>query len=134
MKKSLRPITILVIGPALAGIAVAVVAAIVGHDPCTVRKCVIWFVAGAVQGALVLAPIAAGEGFRARLAYLRPYAFQIQWYVFLTMAVAFGYILAYLRQGTFDGLVLLAFAVVFVGAGIKVVTSNLDEPDKRIAE
>jgi hypothetical protein len=131
MKKSLPPIAILTIGPALAGVAVAGVAAILGHDPCTVRSCVIWFIAGAIQGAVVLAPFAASEGLRTRLAYLRRYAFQIQWYVSLTAAVALGYILAYLRHGTFDGFVLLAFAVIFVGAGIKVVTSNLDEPDKQ---
>jgi divalent metal cation (Fe/Co/Zn/Cd) transporter len=134
MKKSLRPITILVIGPALAGISVAVVAAIVGHDPCTVRSCVIWFIAGAIQGAVVLAPFAASEGLRTRLAYLRPYTFRIQWDVSLAMAVALGYILAYLRQGIFDGFVVLAFAVVFIGAGVKVVMSNLDEPDKLTAE
>ena len=108
--------------------------AVVGHDRLTVRSCVIWFVAGAVQGALVLAPIAAGEGLATRLARLRPHAFQIEWNVSLAMAVAIGYILAYLRHGTIDGFVLLAFAVVFIGAGIKVMMNTLDEPDKRTAD
>ncbi len=127
--KSLRPITILAVGPPLVGVAVSAVAAIAGHDACTVRSSLISFVMGLVLGALILTPIAAVEAFRARLAYLLgAYAFRIQWYVSLTMAFAMGYALASMRQGGFDGFVGLAFAAVFIGAMIKMAMGILYEP------
>ena len=133
--KSLRPVTIMATGPPLAGVAVSAVAATLGHDACTVRSSVIWFVLGAVNGALVLSPFAASEAFRGKLTYLRPHAERIEWYVSLTMAaIALGYILAFIRKGGFDGFVALAFAVVFIGAVIKSALNSLDEPGEGSAD
>ncbi len=126
--KPLRPKTILAVGPPLAGVAVSVVAAILGCDACNVRSSLIWFGAGLVFGALILTPIAAVEAFRPRLLYLLgPYVFRIHWYASLSMAFAMGYILAS-RQGRFDLFVGLALAAVFIGAMIKVAIGILCEP------
>jgi hypothetical protein len=124
--RPLRPVTILAAGLPLAGAAVSIVAAIVGHDAWTARGGFIWFVMGAVLGALILTPIALAEAFRAGWSHLiGPYAFRLEWYVSLSMAVATGYLLATMRQGAFDLVSGLAIAIVLVGAMIKMAMEIL---------
>lgn len=127
--KPLRPLLILAAGLPLAGMAVSVIAAIVGHDAWTARGGVVWFVAGAALGALILVPIALVEASRATLSdFLSPYAFRVQLYVSLTMAAAMGYLLATLRQGASnDVFAIVAMAIVFVGAMIKMAMGILYE-------
>ena len=101
--KPLRPVTILAAGVPLAGAAVLIVAAIVGRDAWTARGGFIWFVVGTALGAVTLVPLALAEAFRTRLSHLLGrYAFDVQWYVSLSMAVTTGYLLATMRHGVFD--------------------------------
>jgi hypothetical protein len=132
--KSLRPITILAVGPPLAGVAVSAVAAILVPGVLTARGILTWFLAGAFSGAVILAPIAAVEAFRARfISLLGPHEHQIWWYVSITMAVAFGYMLAVMRRGSFDGFFWLAAAVLFTGAVLKMAIQILYRPGSRRA-
>jgi hypothetical protein len=127
--KSLRPITILAVGPPLAGVAVSAVAAILVPGACTVRGILIWFVTGSTLGAVILGPIATVEAFRARLAYLLgPHANQIWWHVSIGMAIAFGYMLGVMPRGGFDGFFWLAIAVLFTGAMLKMAMEILHKP------
>lgn len=124
--KPLRPLTILAVGPPLAGVAVSAVAAILVPGVCTVRGIVIWFVTGVISGAVILIPIATVEAFRARLVYvLGPSAYPIWWSTSLSMAVAFGYMLAVIRGGGVDGFFWLAIAVLFIGAMLKMAMQIL---------
>jgi hypothetical protein len=127
--KPLRPITILAVGPPLAGAAVSAVAAILVPGACTVRSILIWFVTGSILGAVILAPFATVEALRARLVYLLgPHAYLVSWYVSISMAVAFGYLLAVMRQATIDGFFWLAIAVLFTGAMLKMAMQVLYRP------
>jgi len=127
--KSLRPITILTVGPPLAGVAVSAVATILVPGAWTARGILIWFVGGAFLVAVILAPIAAVEAFRARLIdLLGPYAQQIWWYASISMAIAFGYMLAVMQRGSFDAFSWLAVAVLFTGAMLKMAMEILYEP------
>lgn len=113
------------------GAAVSSVAAIAGHDACTVRSSLIWFGTGLVFGALILTPIAAVEAFRPRLLHLLgPYAFRIERYASLSMAFAMGYVLASMRQSVFDRFVGLALALVFICAMLKMALEELYKPGK----
>jgi hypothetical protein len=132
--KSLPPITVVALGPPLAGIAVSAVAAVLVPGVWTARGILIWFVAGAFLGVVVLAPVAAVEAFRARLIYLLgTHVQQIWWYVSLSMAVAFGYMLAVMRRGSFDGFFWLAVAVLFTGAILKMAMQILYKTRSRSA-
>jgi hypothetical protein len=132
--KSLRPITILAVGLPLAGVAVSAGATILVPGVLTARGILTWFVVGAFLGAVILAPIAAVEAFRARLiSLLGPHAHEIWWYVSITMAVAFGYVLAVMRRGSFDGFFWLAVAVLFTGAMLKMAMQILYRPGSRSA-
>ena len=133
--KPLRPMTILAVGPPLVGVAVSAVAAILVPGVCTVRGILIWIVTGVIFGAVILTPIATVEAFRPRLVYLLgPYAYRIWWSVSLSMAVAFGYILAVMRRGGVDGFFWLAIVVLFIGALLKMaMQESLYKPGNRSA-
>src|SRR5271165_6297398 len=110
--KSLRPITILAVGPPLAGVAVSAVFAILDPGANTVRGILISFVMGGLFGAVIFIPIAIVEAFRAQLVYLLgPAGHLIWWYVSLSMAFSFGYMLGVGRRGVVDTFFWLAIAV-----------------------
>jgi hypothetical protein len=135
--KSLQPITILAVGPPLAGVAVSIVASILVPGVWTAPRILFWFVAGAILGAVIFAPIAAAEAeaFRARLIYLLgPHRHQIWWYVSISMTVAFGYMLAVPERGSSNGFFWLAVAVLFTDTMLTMALQILYERGSRSAE
>jgi len=124
--KSLQPITILGVGPLLAGATVTVVAAFASADGLSAGGICIFFVLGLVLGAIVFYPIVLAEACRANLVrLLGTNASRIEWYVSLTGAIAIGYLVASLRQGSMDGFYWLAWCIVLISAMVRMAISVL---------
>jgi hypothetical protein len=132
--KSPRPITMLAVGPLLAGAIVAVVAAFASADVLSARDICIFFILGLVLGAMVLYPFVLAEAYRANLVRLFGInASRIDRYVSLTGATAIGYVVASLRQGSTDGFYWLAWGIVLIAAMVKAAISVLYENGDRSA-
>lgn len=126
--KSLRPISSLALAAVLGGFVVSIVAGFAKPDARTGRELLYWFGSGAVSGLIVVAPIAAGEGFRGPLRRLvGQHAFHVNWYVSLLMAIAVGYVYASIHHQVFDKLTAVSGVVVFLGAGVKLLMGAVYE-------
>jgi hypothetical protein len=128
--KPLRPISLLALSAVLTGIGCVLIDLIAGSGPRTARGIVIVFTAGAIVGLIMVAPIAAAEGFQQQSRkLLGDHAFRVNWYVSMLMCLAMGYVFAMSRHHEFDRLTGVAWAVVFVGALVKTFISIVYRAD-----
>jgi hypothetical protein len=129
--KTLRPITVLFLGPAALSIAMG---------------CAEWFALphshsftdtlwvsglGLAAGLVFFGPIAALLKIRDR----HPeWLCRIGWYTSLIMLFALGYLAACVRLGTFDLLTLVCMGVVGICAAIKIGLSNEAQRHEKLAD
>lgn len=124
--KPLKPITVLIAGPLLAGVAAAIVFAFVGCDTTTAQGILAFFFGGITLALLILIPTAGVEIFHIPLMRLAgSYLYAIDWYVSLASAVAAGYALASMRHHTVDGIASVAMIFIMAGAMLKTAMHTL---------
>ncbi len=128
--KTLRPLTILVVGALSTGVAFPLIAYLSSPPPHDVRTTFWGFAIGSVAGLLFVAPIAIGEAIRSRSNRSRySMFFRIHWIASLGMALAMGYLAASYVHHTFDLIVIVAMLIVFLGAMTKACVGIILKPD-----
>lgn len=124
--KRLRPRTSLVLATLLAGTVAACVVAVIDSTARTPHGVAAVFTMGGILGFVVVAPVAAGEAFRAPLVrWLGQRAWNVHWHTSLLMAVALGYFLASLRHRTLDVFTWISAVTVMLGASVKILLSTI---------
>jgi hypothetical protein len=119
--KPLRLVALACLGSLVLGVAIALSAGLAYPAERTLRGVLTWLAIGSSMGLLLFLPMAVLEALRPTLArWLRPYAFPIQWYASLAMALTMGYILASVRHAAFDPIAIVAGFVVWLGAWTKL--------------
>ena len=120
--KSLRPLTIVLLGPAILALAGTALWGVVRPDMRTLYGLGLGFMLGAALGLSTFGPIAAGVAIRNRHpGWVNSYFPHINWYTSFIMALSLGYLAALHRHHVFDRLGTAACLGVFLGATVKVV-------------
>ena len=100
--KSLRPITVVTVGPVVAGLAWALLVALCLPEWRTPSRIVLAVLSGVALGLIVFAPIATGLAIRGpRHKSLLRHSSQISWYTSLAMGLSLGYLFAWLLKVIF---------------------------------
>jgi hypothetical protein len=123
--KAVRPITVLILGPAALAMAVTCGAWFALPQERTLAGILAAFGIGAVGGLTFFGPIAGALAIRASHSewFTRHY-WQIQWYVSLPMMLALGYFAACIRHGIFDTMTFACMTLVALGAALKIGLSG----------
>src|SRR6266853_6089098 len=118
--KSIRPSTIITLGPPLLGIAIAVGASLAMPRPRELPGFGWLFAIGAAAGLAMFGPIAAiltiGER---HPEWLGRHSWRIGFYSSMAMGLSMGYLAACMYHSVSDNFMLAAFALVFLGAVVK---------------
>jgi hypothetical protein len=118
--RTLKPITTFVGGSALLAVVVATGAAAVQPDVRNPRGVATWLVAGAILGAFIFGPAAAGNAFRS--AFVRRHFEQFERWSAFVLALGLGH---WIGRMLGDNGILWAFTFVFLGACFRVYLSVL---------
>jgi hypothetical protein len=132
--KSLKPSTIVTVGPALLAVGSAVGFWFALPDSRTVRGVGWSLLIGGVFGLAIFGPMAAAWVLRQRHPdWLFRHAFRIQWYTSAAMGLSLGYLIACLRHSIFDTVASFASLVVFLGAVTKSALGDALHKDSKDA-
>ena len=124
--KALRPLTIVTLGPALLGLAIATGTWCVLPSSRTAPEVAWALLIGAAFGIIMFGPIAAARLMRQhRPDWLARYARQISWYTSALMMMSLGYLIACMRHGVFDTLAMIAFGLVLASAVVKIALGDV---------
>ena len=122
--KTLRPITIVTLGPALLGVVQAVATCFLLPGSRRVSDIAWAILIWTAFGLVIFGPIAVAVGIRERRPdWLQRHSFRIHWYASAAMGLSLGYLLACLRHEVFDGLAIMAVVLVGFGATVKIALS-----------
>ncbi len=123
--KTLRPITLVTLGPALLGVAQAVAVWLSLPDSRRLADIAWALLVGTGFGLVIFGLIAlavlAGER---RPDWVHRYGFCVNWHTSITMGLSLGYLVASIGHDLFDTLAVLAFGIVFFGAVVKIALND----------
>jgi hypothetical protein len=122
--KALRPGTIVTLGPALLGVVQGVATWLLLPGSRRVSDIAWAILIGAAFGLVIFGPIAAAVVTRERCPdWFERHTFRIHWYASAAMGLSLGYLFACFRHEVFDGLAIVAFLSVCLGAVVKIALS-----------
>jgi hypothetical protein len=123
--KTLQPITLVTLGPALLGVAQVVAVWLSLPDSRRLADIAWALLVGTGFGLVIFGLIAlavlAGER---RPDWVHRYGFCVNWHTSVAMGPSLGYLVASIRHELFDGLAVAAFMIVFLGAVVKVALNE----------
>jgi hypothetical protein len=123
--KTVRPITVLTVGPAALATALACGAWFALPPERTVHGILSAFGIGAAGGLLFFGPLAGALAVRAKPGgWLTRNYWRIQWYVSLGVMLALGYLAACIRHDVVDAMTFACMALVALGVALKIGLSG----------
>ena|SRR5438552_14558767 len=123
--KALRPVTIVTLGCALLGVAQAVAVWLSLPDSRRLTDIAWALLVGTGFGLVMFGPIAlAVLTIERRPDWVHRYGFCVNWHTSIAMGLSLGYLVASIRHDRFDGLAVVAFMIVFLGACVKVALNE----------
>src|SRR5438034_11619877 len=122
--KTLRPSLIVTAGPLLLGVAMAVGASLAMPRSHELPGLCWLFAIGAAAGLAMFGPIAAILAIAERHpVWLGRHSWRISFYSSIAMGLSMGYLAACMYHSISDNFMLVAFALVFLGATVKTALS-----------
>ena len=116
----LRPATVAAVGPPLLALTFAAGTWVAMPNSRDLSSAGWTLAIGAVGGLAIFGPIAAMLALgQRRPKWLGRNAWRIGFYASMAMALALGYLAACIRHGVWDSLMLVASAILFLGAAVK---------------